>query len=715
MEIKQNDTLVQNIPQRISRLKELAYNYWWTWHRPARELFKRLDHTAWITTRHNALRILQEVSPEYLAKMAKDPSFLRLYDSVMLELDHDLENGHLWYPHTHPDMMQHPIAYFSAEFGIHTSLPIYSGGLGVLAGDHTKEASDLGLPFTGVGFLYEQGYFHQKMDHNGWQEASYPFLEADKVATRPARCPEGVHCQITVPVGEREIHLRVWEVLVGRVSLYLMDANLEENAPWDRELTARLYGGNREMRIQQEILLGIGGVHIIRILDLAPQVWHLNEGHSAFMVLERLREYVSEGCTFAAAQERVRASTIFTTHTPVPAGQDTFSFHLMEKYFHNLWGQLKISHDEFMALGSHNGAFNMTALALRLAGQVNGVSELHGEVSRQMWSNLWPEKKVEETPIGHVTNGVHLSSWVGAAVNQVYRKYISPKWVERQSEARLWSRIEEVPDRELWEVHTHLKQKLLNTMRERARDARISNTSTPDYLLASGIFLNPDALVIGFARRFATYKRSSLLFRDIERLKKLIHHRYRPVQFIFAGKAHPADEPGKRLLQEIYNWARNPEMGGRIAFVEDYDMHIARYLVQGVDVWLNTPRKPMEASGTSGMKAALNGVLNLSVEDGWWAEAYNGRNGWSLDSDEHFSEEWQQDETDAGTLYRVLEEEVIPLYYQQDRDGVPRNWVRMMKESISTVVPMFSTRRMVQEYTEKYYLPAIQKSLASGK
>ncbi|MEA3309694.1 MAG: alpha-glucan family phosphorylase [Chloroflexota bacterium] len=711
MEINQNVALAQKIPQRISRLKELAHNYWWTWHRPARELFKRLDHTAWITTRHNAVRILQEVSPERLTKISQTPSFLRLYDSVILELDHAIKSNNLWYSQTYPKMKPYPIAYFSAEFGVHTSLPIYSGGLGVLAGDHTKEASDLGLPFTGVGFLYEQGYFRQNMDHNGWQTASYPSLEPDKVAMRPAYCPAGKDCRISVTVGDREIHLSIWEILVGRVSLYLMDADLEQNAPWDRELTARLYGGDREMRIQQEILLGIGGVHIIRALGVAPQVWHLNEGHSAFMVLERLREYVAQGYTFAEAQERVQASTVFTTHTPVPAGHDTFSFPMMEKYFHNLWGQLHISRDEFMALGSYNGAFNMTALALRLAGRTNGVSKLHGEISRKMWGNLWPEKEAADTPIGYVTNGVHLPSWAGEAMNQIYRKYVSPQWMQRQSESRLWGRIEEVPDRELWAAHTHLKQKLLNIMRERARDARITNTATPEHLLAAGIFLNPDALIIGFARRFATYKRASLLFRDIERLKELIHHRYRPVQFIFAGKAHPADEPGKRLLQEIYNWARNPEMGGRITFVEDYDMHIARYLVQGVDVWLNTPRKPMEASGTSGMKAALNGVLNLSVEDGWWAEAYNGRNGWSLDSDKHFSEEWRQDETDAETLYRTLEEEVIPLYYQQDRDGVPRDWVRMMKDSISTVGSQFSTCRMVKEYTESYYLPAIQQSL----
>jgi starch phosphorylase len=517
-------------------------------------------------------------------------------------------------------------------------------------------------------------------------------------------------------VGERQIQLRVWEVLVGRVHLYLMDANVEGNAPWDRELTARLYGGDREMRLQQEILLGIGGVRILRSLGIKPCVWHINEGHSAFMLLERLREYVEQGLSFDEAVKHVRAGTVFTTHTPVPAGHDTFSFNRMEKYFHNYCPRLGISRDKFMELGSYdNGygvAFNMTALALRLSGHSNGVSRLHGEISRRMWQSLWPHKKETESPIGHVTNGVHLPSWTGEAMHRIYRHYISPDWVERQDNPLLWERIDEVPDKLLWEAHTHLKRKMFATVRERARQCRITQEALPDKLLASGIFLDPDALVIGFARRFATYKRAALLFRDIERLKRLVHHRYRPIQVLFAGKAHPADDPGKRLMQEIYNWARSPEMGGRVAFVEDYDMHVARYLVQGVDVWLNTPRKPLEASGTSGIKAAFNGILNLSILDGWWAEAYNGRNGWVIQAEQKESaNEWEQDEADAVALYRLLEDEVVPLYYQRDRDGVPRGWVRMMKESIRTVGPMFSTRRMVKEYTENYYVPAMREIL----
>ncbi len=712
----QDNVIDRKLPQRISRLEELAYNYWWTWHRSARDLFKQVDHTLWITTRHNAVKILRDVPQERLERLAKDPAFRRQYDSVIMELDRDLKNGHLWFGQTYPEIKNQPIVYFSAEFGVHTSLPIYSGGLGVLSGDHSKEASDLGLPFIGVGFLYEQGYFRQRLDPNGWQEAIYPSLQAEEVALLPKLCTEETCSNLVVEVGDRQLHLQVWAVKVGRVQLYLMDANVEENAPWDRELTARLYGGDQEMRLQQEILLGVGGVHIIRALGIEPCVWHLNEGHSAFMVLERLREYVEQGMSYDEAVERVRASTIFTTHTPVSAGHDKFPFNMMEKYFQNLWKELGVSRDEFMRLGSYGdpqgASFNMTALALRLAGHTNGVSELHGKVSRRMWHDLWPEKEVEDVPIGDVTNGVHLPSWAGSAMHHVYRQYVSPNWMERQSDPTLWTRIEEVPDKVLWQAHLHLKQKLFTIMRERARDARIAQTTAPDKLLASGIFLDPDALVIGFARRFATYKRAYLIFRDIERLKKLIHHRYRPVQFIFSGKAHPADDPGKRLLQEIYNWSRNPEMGGRIAFVEDYDMHIARYLVQGVDVWLNTPRKPMEASGTSGMKAGFNGVLNLSILDGWWAEAYNGRNGWTIQAeDEEFANDWEQDEAEANALYRALEEDVVPLYYQQDRDGVPRGWVDMMKASIATVGPMYSTRRMVKEYTENYYVPAIRQIL----
>ncbi len=708
----------EKLPERLSRLEELAYNFWWSWHRSSRDLFKRLDRTLWTTTRHNPIRILLETPQKRLDRLGKDPAFLRTYDAVLMEYDRDTENGHLWYSQTYPDLLEHPIAYFSAEFGLHSSLPIYSGGLGVLSGDHTKEASDLGLPFIATGFLYEQGYFRQRLDPNGWQGAIYPPLDPNEVALARCLCTDESCVNISLDISDRKIHLQVWQVMAGRVPLYLMDANLEHNAPWDRELTARLYGGDQEMRIQQEILLGIGGVRILRALGIEPRVWHINEGHSAFLLLERLREYVSQGLTYEEAAERVRASTLFTTHTPVPAGHDAFSFGMMEKYFYNFWPQIGLDRDRFMALGSHDGgygaAFNMTALALRLAGYANGVSELHGEISRKMWGNMWPQTPPDEIPIRAVTNGIHVSSWIGEAMHRLYRTYLSPDWSERQDDPSIWARVEDIPDEKLWDAHTYLKRKMFSTIRERAREDRISRAMPPEQLLASGIFLDPEALVIGFARRFATYKRANLIFGDIERLLRMTHDRYRPVQFIFAGKAHPADDPGKRLLQEIYNWARSPEMGGRIAFVEDYDMHVARYLVQGVDVWLNTPRKPMEASGTSGMKAALNGVLNLSILDGWWAEAYNGLNGWAIDAQhakKSYDTQEEQDTADAIALWRVLEEEVIPLYYQRDQDNVPRGWVAMMKEAIRTVGPNFSTRRMVKDYTNRYYVPALQQIL----
>ena len=708
--------LQQKLTRRLARLEELAYNFWWSWHRPARDLFRHLDRTLWTTTRHNPVRILLETPQERINTLIKDPTFLREYKTVLLELDKDTKSSELWYRQAYPELSEYPIAYFSAEFGLHTSLPIYSGGLGVLSGDHTKEASDLGLPFVAVGFLYEQGYFHQRLDYSGWQEDIYPPLNHNEVALRPILCNDHAGSPISVRIGDRDVYLRVWEVAVGRSRVYLMDAEVDQNAPWDRQLTARLYGGDREMRLQQEILLGIGGVHILRALGIEPRVWHINEGHSSFMVLERAREYVAQGLRLEEAIERVRASTIFTSHTPVPAGHDAFDFGLIDKYFYQFWPQLNMSREEFLSLGSYTAgygeAFNMTKLALMMVGRANGVSKLHGEVSRKMWQNLWPDKSPEDVPIGSVTNGVHLPSWTGEAMHRLYRQYLSPDWMEQQDDPALWARIEEVPDALLWEAHMYLKRKMFSAIRERARDDRISRAMPPEQLLASGIFLDPEALVIGFARRFATYKRANLIFRDIQRLMQLIHDRYRPVQFIFTGKAHPADDPGKLLLQEIYNFARNPEFGGRIAFVEDYDMHVARYLVQGVDVWLNTPRKPMEASGTSGMKAAFNGVLNLSILDGWWAEAYNGCNGWVIETDVEYEDQNQQDDADANALYTILEEQVVPLFYQRDRDDVPRGWVAMMKEAIRIVGPQFSARRMVKEYTEKYYVPALKDILA---
>jgi starch phosphorylase len=710
-------SLSAKIPPRIARLEELAYNFWWSWHREARDLFKMLDYPLWRSTGHNPVKMLREVSPEQLEELAADPLFLRQYDAVSMALDADLSNGHLWFPDQHPDLMARPIAYFSAEFGLHQSLPNYAGGLGVLAGDHCKEASDIGLPFVAVGFLYEMGYFRQRITAAGWQEAIYPRFKTEEVAIREASSDDGECIFVPVEVGDRTVQLQVWHVQVGRTRLYLMDADHDRNAPWDRELTTRLYGGDQEMRIQQEIVLGIGGVRVLRALNIDPAVFHLNEGHSAFLVLERTRELVEAGRSFDEARQIVQETSVFTTHTPVAAGHDVFPFHLVEKYFHTYWPRLGLDREQFLDLAcceDDRHGFNMTLLALRTCGQCNGVSRLHGEVSRRMWQSVWPDRPVEQVPIGHVTNGIHVPAWIGGAVNKVYRKYVGPDWVERHDDPVLWERILDAPDAELWAAHLHLKRKLMTLIRERARRRRIEGLMNPEQVLCAGTFLDPDALVIGFARRFATYKRATLLLHDLERLKRLLHDRYRPVQFIFCGKAHPADEGGKRLIQQIYNTAKDPAMGGRIAFIEDYDMQVARYLVQGVDVWLNNPRRLYEASGTSGQKAAANGIPNLSVLDGWWAEGYSGANGWVIDPGEQTDDPAAQDTADADALYRVLESEVVPLFYKRDADDVPRGWVQVMKEAIRTTVPVFCTRRMVKEYTERFYVPAARRAAEMG-
>jgi starch phosphorylase len=709
------------LPSRISGLKRLAYNFWWSWHREARDLFKSMDYPLWRSTGHNPVRMLREMTTDRLAELAGDPGFLRCYDNVMMDLDGDLKNGHLWYSKQFSEVADNPVAYFSAEFGVHQSLPIYSGGLGILAGDHCKEASDLGLPLVAVGFLYEMGYFSQRITPDGWQESIYPRFKPEEVAVEEVRGDEGSSSLfVPVQVGDRTVRLQVWRVRVGGVSLFLMDADHESNAAWDRELTARLYGGDQEMRIQQEIVLGIGGLRVLRALRVEPAVFHVNEGHSAFLLLERAREIVQSGRSLEDARRIVRETTLFTTHTPVPAGHDVFPFHLVEKYFSQYWPHLGLSREQFLDLGCYAGdrqGFNMTALALRMCGRKNGVSVLHEEVSRRMWQSLWPGRGVDEIPIDHVTNGIHVPAWTGEAMNKLYRKYVASDWVERHDDRTLWERVRDIPDEELWSAHIHLKGKLISMIRERTRQRRVSGRVSPEQVVCAGALLDPDALVIGFARRFASYKRAALLLHDLDRLRHLSQDLYRPVQFIFAGKAHPADEGGKRLIQQIYAVAQDPTIGGRVAFVEDYDMQVARYLVQGVDVWLNTPRRPYEASGTSGQKAAANGVPNLSVLDGWWAEGYNGANGWAIAPAQGYDDHDRQDVADAEALYDLLEQEVVPLFYKRDSDGVPRAWIQVMKEAIRTSIPVFCARRMVKEYAEKYYVPAarIARSLGTSQ
>jgi starch phosphorylase len=704
-----NQILCDKLPARIERLLDLAYNLWWSWHQEARDLFKALDYPLWRSTGHNPVRMLVEITSERLEEAAQDPLFVKLFDAVLLAFDRDLGNGDLWFPEAYPDFPQRPVAYISAEFGIHQSLPIYSGGLGVLAGDHVKEASDLGVPLIGIGFLYAQGYFSQRIPPNGWQEAIYVPLDVEQTLLRACTDPQGEQLQISVQLPEREVRARVWEVQVGRTRLYLLDTDVPENAPWDRGLSARLYGGDREMRISQEVVLGIGGVRAVRALGLDPAVWHLNEGHSAFAVLERTRELVEQGVSFEEASQKVRATTLITTHTPVPAGHDAFNLPMMEKYFSHYWDSLGIAREQFLELGRLDGPgeseFNMTALALRSCDYRNGVSRLHGKVTRRMWNVLWPDLSEDEVPIAHVTNGVHLPSWIPGPLDQLLRKHLGRDWADHHDSRDVWERLTEIPDEELWALRQDQKRKLMGFIRERARRRHMGWQADPEQALVAGAFLDPEALTIGFARRFATYKRAGLIFADLERLKRIIHDLYRPVQFIFAGKTHPANDAAKHLLQQVYIIAKDPALGGRVAFIEDYDMHVARYLVQGVDVWLNNPRRPYEASGTSGQKAAINGVLNLSVLDGWWCEGYDGANGWAIEPLED-GDEQAQDAHDAAELYRLLEDEVVPLYYRRDSDGVPRGWVRLVRQSISTLAPVYSTRRMVKEYVERFYVVA---------
>ncbi|MDF0667744.1 MAG: alpha-glucan family phosphorylase [Nitrospira sp.] len=699
-----------SLPQSLKRLPELAQNLWWSWTLEARQLFELIDPTLWFLTNHNPVKLLSDVKPDRLTRLAEDPSFLRQYSAVFRLFDEYLANKKSWAGTNHADLTKTTIAYFSAEFGLHASVPIYSGGLGILAGDHCKEASDLGLPIVGIGFMYPQGYFRQRITPEGWQEAAYSPFNREESPVHPALTPSGESCRFAVEMGSRRVTAAVWKVLVGRIPLFLIDTDVPENSPEDRALSARLYGGDQEMRLCQEILLGIGGVRMLRSLGISPSVWHANEGHSAFLTLERVREFVQTGSTHAEASELVRQSTVFTTHTPVPAGHDVFPHHLMDRYFAGYWEQLGLSRDEFLHLGetpeSSGHGFNMTALVMRLSAHVNGVSREHGRVTRDMWQHFWPGLPIDQVPIRSVTNGIHAPTWISAELHHLYSKSLSPTWTHTCDDPIMWQRVMDVPDHELWAVRQTMKRKLMGFIRERARDGWMQGHLQPSQVLTRGTLLDPEALTIGFARRFATYKRATLLFQELERLKALLQDRWRPVQLIFAGKAHPADELGRYFIHEVLTFCHDHKLGGRLAFLEDYEMHMAKYLVQGVDIWLNTPRFPMEASGTSGMKAALNGVLNLSVLDGWWVEGYNGANGWGIQPLTEPADAQAQDQHDVEQVYRVLEQEAVPLFYQRDRDGIPRGWLQMVKECIRTIAPQFCTTRMLKDYVGLLYRAA---------
>ena len=683
-----------SLPDRIKDLSKVAANLAWSWNRDARALFRRIDQALWHLTRHNPVEMLRRVDPARLAASAQDPEFLRLYDAVVAAAQT-------------PGVAHQPIAYFCAEFGLHTSVPIYSGGLGVLAGDHCKAASDLGVPLVGIGLFYTKGYADQRLRLDGWQEDAEERVEVAAMPLEQVRTPKGDACLATVQVSGRTVSVGAWRLAVGRVPIFLLDTGLEQNDPADRGLSSRLYAGGPELRLRQEWILGVGGVRVLRALGFDPAAWHANEGHAAFMLVERVRELVTRGTPFDEAVRRVRTTSVFTTHTPVPAGHDTFSAEQLEQCTGPVWQEMGISREQFLRLGYHpvvdHGRFHMPVAAIRLSARVNGVSRRHGEESRRIWAPLWPDRDVARVPIGHVTNGVHVATWMANPLVTFLNAQLGADWPQRMDDPAFWSKVLGLDGAPLWAVRNELKSALMRSIREQARRRWADQWKEALHLVGAGTLLDQEALTIGFGRRFATYKRADLIFRDLDRLQRLLVNPWRPVQIIFAGKAHPADDPGKQILQRVYAHTREARFEGRIAFIEDYDMHVAHRLVQGVDVWLNVPRAPLEACGTSGMKAGLNGVPHLSTLDGWWSEGYDGSNGWAIQPGQG-----EDDGADAERLYRLLEDEVVPLYYERDAQGVPRGWVEKMKHTMHVTGTRFTAQRMVRQYVTEYYEPAIR-------
>lgn len=703
-----------DIPESLKPLQELSTNLWWTWNHDAAELFRRLDRTLWDKTNHNPVKLLGMLSQEQLNDVADDAGYIAQLDRVYEAFKSQFKDPG-WFASTHKDDADTKIAYFSAEFGLHESLPIYSGGLGVLAGDHLKSASELALPLTGVGLLYRQGYFQQYLSADGWQQEAYPELDFHSMAVELQTHTDGTPIQVRVEMPENPVFIRVWKVAVGRIPLYLLDTNLEENAPSDREITARLYGGGTEMRIRQEIVLGIGGVRALEALGVKPTVFHMNEGHSAFLALERIRSLLNEpkyaNLSFDEIRQFVMAGNVFTTHTPVPAGIDMFPPDMVVKYFKSFYPSLKLDEEGFLALGREDvtnkkQGFSMAVLAIRLADGANAVSQLHGEVSRSMWKSIWPGVPEPEVPITHVTNGIHVRSWISPDIAQTLDRYLGDAWMRDPTNTETWQDIDTVPDEELWRAHERCRERLVVSTRVALRKQLANRGGTFDELTVADGVLDPDVLTIGFARRFATYKRGALLLRDRERLKRIIAQTQTPVQFVFAGKAHPADQGGKDLIRQIVDFARDPAVRRRFVFLENYDIGVARQLVQGVDVWLNTPRRPHEASGTSGMKAAANGVLNCSILDGWWVEGYDPNVGWAIGRGEEYADSEYQDHVESQSLYDILEHQMIPTFYQRGADNMPREWIRRMKACLRKLAPMFNTNRMVAQYANNLYTPA---------
>ncbi len=709
-----NFVVLPAVPEPLKPVGELAHNLWWTWNPEAIELFRRLDVDLWRQLKHNPVAMLAQMRQERLERLARDPAYLAALARVREALDSYLGQP-TWFQETYGGEPVGTMAYFSAEFGLHECLPIYSGGLGVLAGDHLKSASDLGLPLVGVGLLYRQGYFHQYLTNDGYQFEDYPDQDFSALPISAVRDDEGKQLCVQVSVGGRKVQVKVWKVPVGRVVLYLLDTNHPGNRREDRDITARLYGGDQEVRIRQEIVLGIGGMRALTALGITPSVCHMNEGHSAFLAIERVQQLMQrDGLSFEEAREVMASGTVFTTHTPVPAGIDTFPASLVTRYMGTYCQALGIDEQALLKLGrmdsaSQNEPFSMAVLALRLSYLSNGVSQLHGEVSRKMFSSVYPGVPINEVPITSITNGVHIRSWLAPDMARLLDQYLGPQWADDPLNHSIWQRVDLIPDAELWRSHERLRERLVGFARRRVKVQLVARGTPPAEVDAADELLDPEALTIGFARRFASYKRATLLLRDPERLVRILTDPHRPVQIVLAGKAHPKDEGGKELIKQIIQFAKQPEVHNRILFIEDYDMTVARLLVEGVDVWLNTPTKLHEASGTSGMKITPNGGINMSVLDGWWPEAYDGTNGWAIGDRRIYDNQDYHDFMEGEATYDLLEKEIVPMFYDRGVDGLPRRWIAMMKASMRTCCPVFNTNRMVCEYADRFYLPAARR------
>ena len=705
-------TVVPQLPKRIEKLSEIANNLWWSWNTEFLKLFKMIDLDLWESIDKNPTKFLKLVNQEKIEKMATDTEFLKAYDKVVCNYDSYIYSKDTWFAKKHPNNKKDTIAYFSAEYGLDEILPIYSGGLGILSGDHLKASSDLGIPLVAVGLLYKNGYFNQRINAYGHQESEYHNIDLYNLPINPVKNDVGEDLIISIPLLANTLYLKVWEINVGRVKLYLMDSDIEQNIEEYKNITLRLYGGDKEMRIRQEIVLGMAGVILLKILGYNPTVYHMNEGHSSFLTLQLIKDVMEEKkVSFNIAKEIVTSKTVFTTHTPVPAGNDIFDISLMDKYFDGIWDEYGITREEFLKLGMREqeeleSGFNMGMLALRIAGKKNGVSKLHGAVSRELFSDVWPEIAPNESPITYVTNGIHTCTWLAPNIKELYNEYLTPYWQENIHDNNTWKKINNIPDKRLWEEHVKRKEKLIKLVKDNITARFRKSGYGYEQIAEITSKLNPNALTIGFARRFATYKRATLIFSDIERLTQIMNNKERPVQLIFAGKAHPADTEGQDLIKQIHEISMMPQFKGKIFILENYNIGMARYLISGVDVWLNNPRRPMEASGTSGEKASVNGVINFSVLDGWWAEGYTGTNGWAIGTNATYESYEIQDKADSNSIYNILENKIIPAYYaKKDEDGVSKEWVKIMKNSIITTGGNYSTARMLVDYTEGLYLP----------